>query len=103
MKSSTTIRKTHGLRMLILVMGTCLAILTAGTSVNAASCIDLSDIPLDALEQAAPGLVFLALLELEGERSGGALVLPPDALAALHQALSRIQPPAPALSDASPS
>ena len=55
MKSSINIWKKHGLKRFILVMGACLAILTAGTSVNAASCIDLSDIPLDIGLEAGEG------------------------------------------------
>ncbi len=54
-------KKKHGLKRFILVMGACLAMLMAGSSVNAASCIDLADIPLDALEQAAPGLIMFVL------------------------------------------
>ena len=54
-------KKKHGLKRFILVIGACLAMLMAGSSVNAASCIDLADIPLDALEQAAPGLIMFVL------------------------------------------
>ncbi|MBR9985149.1 MAG: hypothetical protein KFF68_04505, partial [Desulfosarcina sp.] len=62
MKPSTiSSKKKHGLKRFILVIGACLAVLMAGSSVNAASCIDLADIPLDALEQAAPGLIMFVL------------------------------------------
>ncbi len=61
MKSSINSKKKHGLKRFILVIGACLAMLMAGSSVNAASCIDLADIPLDALEQAAPGLIMFVL------------------------------------------
>jgi type IV pilus assembly protein PilY1 len=62
MKSSIIIsKKKHGMKRFILVIVACLAILAAGSSVNAAPCIDLADIPLDALEQAAPGLIMFVL------------------------------------------
>ena len=61
MKTSINSKKKHGLKRFILVISACLAVLTAGSSVNAASCIDLADIPLDALEQAAPGLIMFVL------------------------------------------
>ena len=62
MKSSKmNSKKKHGLKGFILVIGACLAVLAAGSGVNAASCIDLADIPLDALEQAAPGLIMFVL------------------------------------------
>ncbi len=61
MKSSIDSKKKHGLKRFILVISACLAVLMAGSSVNAASCIDLADIPLDALEQAAPGLIMFVL------------------------------------------
>ena len=54
-------KKKHGLKRFILVISACLAMLVAGSSVHAASCIDLADIPLDALEQAAPGLIMFVL------------------------------------------
>ena len=61
MKTSINSKKKHGLKRFILVISACLAMLMAGSSVNAASCIDLADIPLDALEQAAPGLIMFVL------------------------------------------
>ena len=61
MKTSINSKKKHGLKRFILVISACLAVLMAGSSVNAASCIDLADIPLDALEQAAPGLIMFVL------------------------------------------
>ena len=62
MKSSIVISKNkHGLKRFILVIVACLAVLMAGSSAYAAPCIDLADIPLDALEQAAPGLIMFVL------------------------------------------
>ena len=53
--------KMLSLRMLVMAMAMCLAVLaTNGKTVNA-SCLNLADIPLDALEQAAPGMIMFVM------------------------------------------
>ena len=61
-------KEKHGLKRFILVISACVVMLAAVSGVNAASCIDLADIPLDAMEQAAPGLIMFVLDDFFMER-----------------------------------
>ena len=61
MKSSTSTPNQHGLKRLILYTVAIAILLTSAGSAYAASCIDLADIPLDAMEQAAPGMIMFVL------------------------------------------
>ena len=53
--------KKHAMKILVVALGICIAILTGGYATVNASCIDLADIPLDSLEQAAPGMIMFVL------------------------------------------
>ncbi len=61
MKSPIIFKKRHALKMLMLTLVAGLAILVGSYRVYAASCMDLSDVPLDSLEQAAPGMIMFVL------------------------------------------
>ena len=61
MKSPIIFGKRHALKMLMLALVAGLAILAGSYRVHAASCMDLSDVPLDSLEQAAPGMIMFVL------------------------------------------
>ena len=53
--------KKHTLRMIVLAMGAWLALMAGGISAVNASCLDLADIPLDSLQQAAPGMIMFVM------------------------------------------
>ena len=54
-------KKNPGLRIIIAAMGVWLAIIAGNPHTAGASCMDLADIPLDALEQAAPGMIMFVM------------------------------------------
>ena len=64
------------LKNLILAAGVCCTILTGSLNSADASCLDLSDIPLDTLQQAAPGMIMFVI-----DDSGSmdwSIMCPPD-------------------------
>ena len=61
MKSSINPQVARKLKWYVVAFCLCLAMLLADDRVQAAPCIDLSDIPLDALEQEAPGMIMFVL------------------------------------------
>ncbi len=78
MKSSNCFGKRLGLKTLTLVMGLCLALMTAEPKgVHAASCLELPDIPLDTLEQAAPGMVMF-VIDDSGSMDFSVMCPPPE-------------------------
>jgi hypothetical protein len=48
-------------KMFIIAMGICLVMMTANHHTAGASCLDLADIPLDSLEQSAPGMIMFVM------------------------------------------
>ncbi len=63
--------------MLLLAMVACLAMLAATPRVQASSCMDISDIPLDAMAQAAPGMIMF-VLDDSGSMDWSIMCPPPE-------------------------
>ena len=76
MRSSVFFKKRSIFKMLFLTIGLGLSVLVTGLQTSHATCMDLADIPLDTLQQAAPGLVMFVI-----DDSGSmdwSIMCPPD-------------------------
>ncbi|WP_167527648.1 PilC/PilY family type IV pilus protein [Desulfosarcina alkanivorans] len=63
MKTSMTCRKTYAFKLIMAALaGACLVALSGGyRAADAASCMDLADVPLESMEQPAPGMIMFVI------------------------------------------
>ena len=77
MKLSNIFNYRHPLTMLILALGAWSLLLTADSRVHASLCMDIADIPLDAMTQTAPGMIMF-VIDDSGSMDWSMMCPPPE-------------------------